>query len=500
MKRKGLILARLSKGGKDKESTEDQIEQLEHFFATEGIDYDLDESLIDDGVSSYDADRATYVGVKKALEERRYQVIGLTRVDRLSRDVQEYVNELIPLMWESKSVVRLANGMTFDCSTEEGQEAFLQEGFVAQRERTIIGVRTRAAHRRRARAGRPSCQAPFGYEAYDDDDGKRNWRIVDAEAELICDAVARVLKGGTVDGILREWSAAGVTTGRGNAWKSQTFRRLLTRESLAGIRRHGIYERSPKNKEKKTLKGVEFQPATWPAIITEAQHHALLALFDGRKTRVQHAMWKLIPSPLTRCGVCGARLEGAPRPGGRHCYRCSQKAGGCGRISIMADHFERWVIEQLVSTLNHPSSDILPSGVSGREEALEQELAAKLATVKLIEDDFLFGGHRLVEAANYPNAHDRAVAERDQVKRELMGLRRSDSRGHQIRQWRAEGFDLNAWNALPFERKRQMLTAMIRRITLLPDIRDYRRFDDPGVYERVMERRVEIEWAEAAQS
>jgi hypothetical protein len=121
-----------------------------------------------------------------------------------------------------------------------------------------------------------------------------------SEAALIFKACHDVIKGESLQSIVRDWNDAGVRTSRGNEWDNKSLKRVLTRWRNAGYVQH--------NDE-------PVQAAVWPAIGTE---QGSLTVDDIRAVRrvLGAAERRTSPGPtpkhlltnIARCGVCGGPM------------------------------------------------------------------------------------------------------------------------------------------------------------------------------------------------
>lgn len=193
------------------------------------------------------------------------------RLDRLLRIPKE-LEKLIELCEQRRLLVVNLNG-SMDLRTAEGRKHARGRVADAAFESDLISERTRDAFDQLAAEGRPHSgiggARAFGYE----DDGLT---IRESEAELIRTAAQDVLVAGTpINEIARRWNRAGFRTARHDTlWTNRTVRTVLTGPRIAGIRIH----RRGQEDEKR-------YPATWPAIIDEATHTALIRKLVAQSAR-----------------------------------------------------------------------------------------------------------------------------------------------------------------------------------------------------------------------
>ena len=114
------------------------------------------------------------------------------------------------------------------------------------------------------------------------------------EQELIREAVARIIAGDSVRGIVNDWNARGVRTTTDGAWSRFGFRRVMTSPALAGLRDH---------------KGATY-PAVWAPVVPREdweQVRAILADPARKVTRGRGPAYLL--TGLIYCWNCKQRMR-----------------------------------------------------------------------------------------------------------------------------------------------------------------------------------------------
>jgi Recombinase/Recombinase zinc beta ribbon domain len=194
----------------------------------------------------------------------------------------------------------------------------------------------------RAAAGRPNGGGvrPFGYRLDAlKDGGTGNYVIVEEEAEVLRGVVAGLLEGRSLNSMVRELNARGVTTTQGKRWRSPSLARIVRNPVVSGMRVH---------------KGVT-TPGTWPAIISATDQslasRILTSNFKGSPPK-GGAPGKYLLSGLMKCAHCAAPLYFAGSGGGT--YVCSVSGGGQGCVRIKAALAERYVWATYVGLEEHP--------------------------------------------------------------------------------------------------------------------------------------------------
>jgi site-specific DNA recombinase len=216
--------------------------------------------------------------------------------------------------------------------------------------------RIRRAKRADAEAGKPHRGVrAFGYAP----DGVS---IVEAEAELIRDACARLLAGATGYSIVADWNARGIRTARGKVWRYLALRQVVTNPRNAGLASHHVRSWDPVTQQEKANRWEVLRRAdgsevvgVWPAIVERGTWEAVCQVYAdtaerarargaGRNTR-RHLL-----SGLLRCGVCGGGMYGQVTVRGVHVYRCLGKGvGACGPLSRAGAPLDAYVSEAVLA-------------------------------------------------------------------------------------------------------------------------------------------------------
>jgi site-specific DNA recombinase len=175
---------------------------------------------------------------------------------------------------------------------------------------------------------------PYGFES----DRKT---IREEEAAVIRECARRLLAGESLRSLCADLNERGVPTVKGAEWKTQTLRRILGSGRISGQREHH---------EELVSK------AEWPPIIPTAQTARIRALMNDPVRRTNRSARRYLLVRLLRCGLCGATLVSRPRDDGQRRYICAKgpNYAGCGRIYIVADDLEAFVVEAVLYRLNSP--------------------------------------------------------------------------------------------------------------------------------------------------
>jgi hypothetical protein len=163
----------------------------------------------------------------------------------------------------------------YDLATPMGRRFFRIRGADARWESEHRAERVALKHAELRAAGKYwDGQRPFGYQVVPVVvDGKVHHRLEldEPEADLTRAAAMRVLTGGSLSAIVRDWSTRRppVLRPRGRLWASDKLRELLTSPRIAGLRQNGT----------------DVVEADWPAIITREEHEQLRVILAERPTQ-----------------------------------------------------------------------------------------------------------------------------------------------------------------------------------------------------------------------
>jgi DNA invertase Pin-like site-specific DNA recombinase len=290
--------------------------------------------------------------------------------DRLIRKTGDYERFVDALTYEEGRVYADARGFK-DLYSEDVESMGLMGAVISRMEIKKMRRRARNWHRARAREGSLT-PGPRSFGWLDD-----RKTLHPVEAPLLQQAVKRVLAGGSVSAIIREWREKGIKTPTGKDWVHRSLTRAMVNPRLCGyrmIRGELILDDSGK-----PVLG------QWEPLITPDQWRAIRALFDERRGQRVHRDGTILGpiakdhrehtyllSAILRCGVilpdgtlCGTTLRaGFVKSAGWHRYTCQSPAvGGCGRLTRRGDLVDEFVSEAVLAKLEEraaSASDDLP--------------------------------------------------------------------------------------------------------------------------------------------
>jgi site-specific DNA recombinase len=175
--------------------------------------------------------------------------------------------------------------------------------------------------------------------------------------------------------VLRDLNGRGVRSPKGKRWQATPLRKIVTSPAIAGLRQHH---------------GEVVGDATWPALISRAQHERLRALFADKAKRRRQGRGRrfLLSGGLAVCGECGHALASQRTKNGRLAYACRTDQAGCGRVVISALDLEHLIVEGVILALAGPklakllaqAEHVETAQLAGQLREAEEHLAA-LATL-----------------------------------------------------------------------------------------------------------------------
>lgn len=338
-----------------------QVEDCRRLAASRG--WLVAEEYIDNDVSAYKArTRPAYERMLADLADGLRDAVVVYNLDRLTRKPIEL--EEFTALCERAGVTQVATVTSdFDLGNDDGLFMARITAAVAAKESGRKSERLRRKHQQLAEQGRPNGghRRPYGYQA-------DRLTVVESEAEVIRDLVARYLAGESLRSLTAWLNAEGIPPVGGDEWRSPTLRLMLASGRIAGLREH---------------RGQVVGPAVWPAIITVEQRRQVLARMASGAASGRRTPRRYLLSGLLRCGRCGNRLYSAAR-GDRRRYVCMSGPdhGGCGRLTVVAEPVEELIAAAVLFRLDTPEFADALAGRAAEDErhaALVGELQADRA-------------------------------------------------------------------------------------------------------------------------
>lgn len=273
--------------------------------------------------ASSDKPRPAYRQLMADLEAGTADALVVWDLDRLTRRPIE-IEEFIALA-DRRGIALASVGGDVDLATDNGRMFARIKGAVARGEVERKSARQRAANDQRAEQGRPfMSRRAFGY-------AKGGASVLEAEAVEYRRAVDELLAGTSLRAIVRGLNDRGVTTTAGNPWKPTELRRLLQNPRHAGLLVH---------------RGVVVGPGTWPAIVDEDTHRAVVAVLSDPSRSKAGRPRRYLLTGLAACAVCGGSIYGVTEPRGP-LYYCETRRHVARRAEAIDELVEGVIVARL---------------------------------------------------------------------------------------------------------------------------------------------------------
>lgn len=420
-----------------------QLEDCRRLAAQMG--WPIGQEYVDNDLSAYSGKRRpAYQQMLTDLADGLRDAVICYHVDRLTRRPVELEQFVATVDAAGVRKVRFVSG-DMDLGTGDGLLIGRIMAAVAANESAAKSRRMRRKWEQNAAAGIPhgGSTRPFGYEA-------DRMTVRPDEAEVVRQVVARYLAGESLRSLCTWLTEQGVSTVTGREWRSPTLRGLLRSGRIAGLREH---------------LGEVVGPAQWPAIIDRADRERVLARMAERVASGRRTPRRYVLSGLLRCGRCGGKLYASPRANSRR-YVCLRGPdhGGCGRLTVVAEPLEAFLVEAVLQRLDGPE---LAAVLAGRREDTDAgELSDGLAgdQAQLDELAVMFGKQEISgrewRAAREPI--ERRMAERQ---RQLAAATRTDAltglpgNGGHLR---------DQWESLSLSRQAAIVSAVLDHAVIEP--------------------------------
>jgi DNA invertase Pin-like site-specific DNA recombinase len=326
--------------------------------------------------------RPAYTRMLDDIRAGRIDAVIVWDVDRLTRTPRE-LEDIIDLA-DAHRLELVSIGGEIDLATPQGRLTARIKGSVARHETDQQSRRIKRKIQEKAEKGQPHGLVPYGFRrVYEQDDaGHRHGRDVpqSEEADVIREATRRILGGQSLRSTVQMLNESGSLSPRGGRWSSATLRQVLLRGTNAGLRTH---------------RGTVVGKATTEAIISEDDHHRLVAVLTDPNRRVQRVGTtpRHLLTGIALCGICGGkmrRLKGAVHGGkiNPEAYGCRD----CFKIRRNMSLVDRYVEGIVVALLSRPNARAaLATGNPDRAKKMEEHAEGLNARLLRAADQFAEG-------------------------------------------------------------------------------------------------------------
>ena len=264
------------------------------------------EEIVENDVSASKGARPGFEHLLEGLRQGTFSTVIVWHTDRLYRRVND-LTRLMDIAEKHDVSIMTVKAGDLDLSTPMGRMFANMTASVARYEVEQKGERQQSANRTRAHDGhRFFVQRPYGYERIDGD-----IRVVESEAQIIREAINRVIGGESWYSIAKDLKLRGVVGIAGRPFSYQNLMQRATNPANAGIRTY--------------LGDVVSEDGKWPAIVDRVTWDRLQnVIANRRRSQTWDTKIKYLGSRLYQCGKCGGRMVVSRdyKSGGTPVYQC----------------------------------------------------------------------------------------------------------------------------------------------------------------------------------
>jgi DNA invertase Pin-like site-specific DNA recombinase len=420
--------------------------------------WNIVETYVDNDVSAYKKGkrRPGYRRMLADLDEGLATAVIVWHTDRLHRsplELEEYIN-----LCEQRGVTtHTVQAGDLDLATSSGRFLARMLGNVARHESEHKAERVARARRQKAFNGEwMGGIRPFGWGAptgemhtkIDRKTGEETdepeldmLKAVPEEAEALRYWTDEILSGASIRSLVKWCADKGILTTRGNAISHTDMRDMLLRPRNAGI---AVY------------RGEEVGRGQWEPIVDETKYRAVAAILkDPARTTTPGAQPKWLGSILYRCGRGDCdKFVYVTQSGGRRfpSYRCQTGHGGGRRAETVDQYVEDVIVERLSRPDAHDlllpgPDDVDVSGLQAEAERIRQRMK---------DLGGLFGAGQ-IDMTAFTEGTDTARGQLEGVTQQLARAATRDPLVDLV----GKPDVRKAWKALPLDRKRNVLRALV---------------------------------------
>ena len=327
---RAVIYARYSTDQQDAGSIADQERVCREYAERYGMT--LAEIYADPGISGASTgNRPRFRAMMAAAERREFEVLLAMDLSRLSRDPGDLATSVRLLKFWERRVVAVQDNFDTDAP---GHEVMLGvSGIVSEQFRGMVRHKTRSALTTRAKSGRATGGAAYGYQSTVREDGSKWWNVVPEEAEYVRWIYRERAAGAGLRRIAADLNAMGVPSPGANwqrekrrkdaKWLQSGVRVILHNDAYLGRvtwnRSTWVKNPTTGQRVRRDLPQSEWIVTDAPElrIVTDEMWSRVRAL-DGTAHKQSRAIGVTVPSRgrqprhllsgILRCGECGSSL------------------------------------------------------------------------------------------------------------------------------------------------------------------------------------------------
>lgn len=343
--------------------------------------------------------RPEFEQMMKLAEAGQVDAIIAWSTSRLTRRPLEH-ELLIPLFEERDIRIATVKAGDHDYSTARGRRRAREDAARDAEEAEEIAERIRRQKIQAAMAGEwRGGRRPYGFGVVLGKDEKTGKPILDCD-QVVADEAAEILRatraviaGVSLRSLAADLNARGHLTSTGKTWGGTELRRTLLR-----ARNAGLVEIEDEDGSMKVV-----AKARWPAIVTEDEWRAVVAILsdpDRRMNRTNVAR-RWLGSGLYICAVCRGTVKATKvklretDTTGTPVYRCHKTTmKDKTHVNKRADHVDELVTKVIVGWLARPSA-VSALRPSGGEDIPALRAEAAVLQKRLDEADDMFSAGEL---------------------------------------------------------------------------------------------------------
>ncbi len=312
--------------------------------------------------------RPAFENLMRRLDQ--YDVILIWALHRLVRRTVELIRVMDTC--KAHNVVIITENGPLDWFSPHGEFTTTMWAGLAQMESANISNRVKAAYEAIAQVGRwKGGTPPFGWQAAPHESGKgQRLELNPTEAEIVREAIDRVLSGESVRSICGDFTGRGIQTRRkeeqtgdySTRWYGTSLRKLLRSPILIG--QHVAGGTKEIDSSGRVLRVVAPRIVTDEHGIPIQSHEPLIDLqtyqrlqaeLDNRRQHGRRRPNSTLLTGLVFCGKCGSRMAGRSSDAPNAFFGCNARTqfGGakCSGNTINRHYLEQYVIARLFQKL-----------------------------------------------------------------------------------------------------------------------------------------------------
>jgi site-specific DNA recombinase len=281
-------------------SIEAQRTRLTSF--AESQDWEIYDLYVDDGYSAKDMNRPEMKRMMQDMEDKKFEVILVYKLDRLTRSVAD-LHALLK-KFDVHGVKFKSATEIFETTTAMGRFFITLVGAMAEWERGTISERVRFGVEQMVAEGRrPGGVLPYGYT--------QDAQLIPEEAEIIREARELYMSGLGYKSVAMKLNKAGKYR-RGQEWTDATVAYTLENPYYKGVIRigsktpEGNYVNSNRDDRVKCIYGQGSHPTVFTPEEYDETKSFMQRKSNGGYSRIQDYWF----SGVLRCGRCGAAMFG----------------------------------------------------------------------------------------------------------------------------------------------------------------------------------------------